>query len=94
MHLAVYRILQEALSNILKHAEATAATVEILQNETLLYLSISDNGKGCETLASSSGIGITNMRTRAENLNGTFVIKSTAGKGCEIHVKIPLGLPQ
>jgi PAS domain S-box-containing protein len=89
IHLAIYRIVQESLNNIIKYSEAQLVCIEIGRKDTEIYLKISDNGKGFDIAAKRAGIGITNMRTRAENLNGTFSLKSEPGKGCEIEILFP-----
>lgn len=86
LHLGIYRILQEALNNIIKYAHACVAEVQIRFNGQLLHLLIRDNGRGFDTDAKRSGIGITNMKTRAENLNGVFTLSSAEGAGCTINV--------
>jgi PAS domain S-box-containing protein len=90
LHLAVYRIVQEGLNNILKYADASQARVELVRHEEELYVSITDNGKGFDTEAKRSGIGITNMKTRAEHMNATFVLRSAPGQGCQIKICFPL----
>ena len=89
MHLAVYRIVQEGLNNIIKYSQAIIACIEITFEDQQLYLKISDNGKGFDTAAKRDGIGITNMKTRAENLQGTFQLKSAPGEGCEVTIVFP-----
>ncbi|MDB5196893.1 MAG: Signal transduction histidine kinase, partial [Flaviaesturariibacter sp.] len=89
IHLALYRIMQEQLNNILKHAEATYVQVVLAQTSTTLTLSISDDGKGFDAQKKTAGIGIVNMRTRAENLNGRFQLAGTPGTGSQLTVEIP-----
>lgn len=89
LHLAIYRIVQEQLNNILKHADASFAVIQIAAKENSLYLMIKDDGEGFDLQKQSDGIGIANMRTRAENLNGEFVILSSPGKGCILEVVLP-----
>lgn len=90
LHLAIYRIVQEQLNNILKYAEANYATIEISLKDHTLKLVIKDDGKGFDMQQRTEGIGITNMKSRAENLNGNFFIESAPGKGCLVKVHIPL----
>lgn len=90
LHLAVYRIVQEQLNNILKYAEASFASVEISLKDHILHLTIKDDGKGFDLNTKVEGIGITNMKSRAENLGGTFRIQSAPGKGCLVEVRIPV----
>ncbi len=90
MHLAVYRIIQEQLNNVLKYAAATQVTIRLHYHEAELRLLIVDNGRGFDTRIRRAGIGITNMRTRAENLSGQFDISSQPGEGCRLEVRFPL----
>ena len=89
LHTGLYRILQEQLNNVLKHAEASEVTVQLARNRETIQLTVTDNGKGFLMQRSRSGIGLMNMRTRAENLNGTFELKSQPGRGCKVQVVLP-----
>jgi len=86
LHLTVYRIVQEGVNNIIKYAAATLSTIEIRVADNHLCVRIEDNGKGFDPDARNNGIGLTNMRTRAENLNGRFSIRSAPGAGCRIEI--------
>ncbi|NVO19030.1 MAG: HAMP domain-containing protein [Bacteroidetes bacterium] len=86
----LFRIVQEALNNIVKHSSATAAKVEITQTKENIFLSISDNGKGFNIEEVSLGNGLNNMRERTSLLNGTFSIQSQPGSGATIEIQIPL----
>lgn len=90
VHLAVYRILQEHLTNILKHAAASRVDVSLDVMMGYIHLRIRDNGKGFDTGKKTNGIGIQNMITRAESLKGTFTLTSAPDKGCIVTVSIPL----
>jgi signal transduction histidine kinase len=96
LELTVYRIIQEALTNIEKHAGATRATVYLGSDGKDLQLTIRDNGKGLEStsirLKSSkkTGMGLLNMRERTAHLGGVFSIQSKEGEGTTICVRIPL----
>ncbi|HEX2609147.1 MAG TPA: PAS domain S-box protein, partial [Flavisolibacter sp.] len=90
LHLAIYRIVQEGLNNIIKYAGAQKATVEIIRSNDGITLVIADDGKGFDMRSGSTGIGITNMKTRAENMNGSFTIESAPGKGCRIEIVFPV----
>jgi PAS domain S-box-containing protein len=89
VHLAIYRILQEHMTNVLKHAEASKVQINLDLISDFIRLIISDNGKGFDMKQKTAGIGITNMITRAESLNGTFMISSEPERGCNIEVRIP-----
>lgn len=89
VHLGVYRILQEQLNNVLKHAEASEVFVNIEHKEDRLRLLVVDNGKGFAVQSRKAGIGLVNMQTRAESLNGTFELESQPGRGCQVKVVLP-----
>lgn len=88
--LAVYRILQEHLTNVIKHAEAKHVEVTLRLNQDKLTLVVVDEGKGFDTAKKSEGIGLRNMRSRAESLMGIFSIDSEPGKGSTLFVQLPL----
>jgi PAS domain S-box-containing protein len=90
VHLAVYRILQEHLTNVLKHAGAGNVTVTLDSTKARIHLRVADNGKGFDPSVKHNGIGVANMITRAESLNGSLSIRSAPGEGCELDVRIPL----
>ena len=87
--LTFYRIVQEQLSNIQKHAEATKVVIRLTHTEDCLTLSIRDNGKGFETAGKAPGIGLENMRRRTAALNGEIRIISAPGNGCEVLLRVP-----
>jgi signal transduction histidine kinase len=89
LHLGVYRILQEQLNNVLKHSEASEVLVQLEHGEGRIRLLITDNGKGFAVDHRKNGIGLMNMQTRAENLNGSFKLKSQPGQGCQVEVVLP-----
>ncbi|MGZ3849061.1 MAG: sensor histidine kinase [Flavisolibacter sp.] len=92
LHLTIYRILQEHLTNILKHAGADKVDILFDLRELELTLQVMDNGKGFDTKKKRKGIGITNMTTRAESVNGTLEICSTPGLGCRLLARFPIGV--
>ncbi|MEP6946139.1 MAG: PAS domain S-box protein [Acidobacteriota bacterium] len=91
----LYRITQEALNNIVKHADANTVTVILEKRESNVILIIEDNGKGFDpsdeniTAGSSSGLGLVGMRERGMLVNGEVEIESAAGKGTTIFVRVP-----
>ncbi len=89
LHIGLYRILQEQLNNVLKHAEAQNVSVELKKEEGKIYLTITDDGKGFSVGKDRQGIGLMNMQTRAESLNGSFVLTTNPGKGCRVEVVLP-----
>jgi PAS domain S-box-containing protein len=88
--LNVYRIMQEQLTNILKHSRATKVVFNISQNKKFILLSITDNGIGFDTGKKQKGIGINNIKSRAESYNGTADFVSQPGKGCVLNVQFPI----
>jgi signal transduction histidine kinase len=86
----VYRILQEALTNVSRHARSSEVFVCLNAAKDCVALIVRDAGVGFDpTSLDSRRLGILGMRERAELLGGTFAIKSDPGKGTEIHVVIP-----
>jgi signal transduction histidine kinase len=88
--LALYRIVQEALTNIQKHAQATQVNIEIVANRAQVQLSIADNGQGFNLQEMTTGFGLQGMRERTQNLAGIFRIATQVGGGCRIMAEIPL----
>jgi len=84
--LNVFRIVQEQLNNILKHAKATAATINLSQNKKSITLTISDNGVGFDTGKKRKGIGVDNIKSRAAAYNGNAEFISRPGQGCVLNV--------
>lgn len=80
----LYRILQEALFNTNKYADAENITVEFILNDSSLLVNISDDGKGFDTSKKKKGIGIKNMQERADDINAEFKITSALNKGTQI----------
>jgi PAS domain S-box-containing protein len=92
LHLAVYRILQEQLTNILKYADASRVEVVLNLVDWQLVLIVKDDGRGFDPHQKSHGIGISNMSARAESMNGTLTINSIPGNGCTLSAAFPLEL--
>jgi signal transduction histidine kinase len=89
LKLNIYRIVQEQVSNILKYASASQATISINENNSTVYISIIDNGKGFDPAIKRKGIGISNIINRIESYNGDIIIESRPGKGCKVEIRIP-----
>jgi two-component system sensor histidine kinase UhpB len=88
--LNVFRIVQEHLNNILKHAKATKAAISLSQTKKCIILTISDNGVGFDTRKAEKGIGIVNIKSRAASYNGRADFISHPGQGCVLTVTFPL----
>ena len=88
----VFRIIQEALTNVVKHAEAKTIHINMYNKKEKLVLEIKDDGKGIEkkNLNKSNSFGIIGIRERAELFKGKMEIKSKPGQGTMIRVKLPL----
>jgi len=85
--LAIFRIIQEQLNNIIKHAEARNVEISLVTIEQkALVLKILDDGKGFDLTKFTSGIGITNIKNRVEVYNGTMQLRSSPGNGCYLKV--------
>ncbi len=92
-----YRIAQEALNNIYKHAEASRVDVLLERRNNNVVLIVEDNGKGFDPNDEATlrqGMGLVNMRERAALVGGTLEIESIPGKGTTSFVRIPLSLPE
>lgn len=91
---AAYRIIQEALNNVAKHAGATDAKVSMARQPDALRIVVEDNGIGFDASAPRSpgrrGLGLIGMRERASHLNGKIVIESVRGRGTRIVVELPV----
>ncbi|TPD65301.1 tetratricopeptide repeat-containing sensor histidine kinase [Flavobacterium microcysteis] len=85
----IYRILQESLHNIKKHAAAKEVSINIAQESELLHIEIKDDGVGFDAEAHSSGLGIGNIQSRAEEMNGSSEITSSSA-GTVVRIKIPI----
>lgn len=87
---AIYRVIQEALTNIYKHAAATVVQINVRQSGDRIYLSIRDDGCGFQLQATTGGFGLHSMRERIMAVQGHFQIEAEPGKGCCILVEVPL----
>jgi two-component system sensor histidine kinase UhpB len=88
--LTIYRIIQEQINNIIKHSNAKSVTISLSEMKNNAVLVITDDGLGFDKNERAGGIGLKNMKSRAELLNGTFCIDSEPGSGCRLKVTIPL----
>ena len=88
----IYRIIQELLNNILKHAAASQTFIQLIQDNNRLNIVVEDNGAGFDTaiLKNSTGAGWANIRSRVEYLKGQLDIHSDAGKGTLVNMEFNL----
>jgi PAS domain S-box-containing protein len=86
LKLAIYRIIQEQMNNILKHAKASKVDVYLESDEDNVTLSVKDNGIGMDVSKKSTGVGLLNIRTRASVFNGKVQFESAPNQGVELKV--------
>ncbi|MEP7143180.1 MAG: PAS domain-containing protein [Ferruginibacter sp.] len=86
----IFRIVQEQLNNIVKHAKATKVTIGLSQNKTSITLIISDNGVGFDVAKKRKGIGIDNIKSRLASYGGTADFVSQPGQGCVLTAIFPI----
>jgi len=97
--LTIYRVLQESLTNIVKHAGAQEVFINLTRRDSCVFLSIEDDGKGfdhdmlVDKESFDSPLGIAIMRERVSMIGGVFRIESAPGRGTHILAEIPLGQP-
>jgi two-component system NarL family sensor kinase len=92
IEIVLYRIIQECVNNVIKHSAANSLDIQIIKDETEISVTIEDNGKGFNMANQENfeGIGLKNIKTRVEYLNGSVNFDSSEGRGTHIHVEIPL----
>lgn len=87
----LFRMIQESLSNILRHADATEVKLYIRNKPSELFLHISDNGNGFDLSEDKkTSYGLKTMQERCEEIGGTFAIRSKKGEGTHIDIRIPI----
>lgn len=93
LQLTIFRIVQEQLNNILKHAKATRATIDLIKEQNEIVLRITDNGVGCNISEEEKGVGNMNIKSRVELYHGRVTIVSKPGEGYDLKVVLPLNSP-
>jgi signal transduction histidine kinase len=90
--LSLFRVLQEALHNVMKHSGVKRIEVQLREDSGGIHLIIRDSGKGFDVEAAlqGKGLGLTSMRERVRLVNGTIAINSKPMGGTTIHVRVPL----
>lgn len=90
--LTLFRIIQESMSNILKHAEATQVSIQLIRHEQEINLLIEDNGKGFTPSIAlvQSGLGLKNIQNRLKEVGGEVDFDSQPGRGTTVNVRLPL----
>ena len=96
LSIAVFRIIQEAFTNIARHAKATKVDVSLKEKDNFLILEVSDDGKGIthKQLSNTKSFGLHGIRERVQYLGGDFKIKGVRNKGTSLSVMIPLSLKE
>jgi signal transduction histidine kinase len=90
LEVALYRISQELVNNIIRHSAATEASLMLQKNGAAIQLDVTDNGKGFDPgQAGSPGLGLRSIADRVKLLNGTFQLQSRPGRGVRVHIIIP-----
>ena len=95
VEVAAYRIAQEALTNVVRHAEATTCTVSLAVDEaSVLHLEVCDNGRGIpdpqENSSVGAGVGLTSMRERTSELGGSLLVEPRPEGGTRVYARLPL----
>jgi PAS domain S-box-containing protein len=90
--LTIYRILQEQLNNIVRHAEAKNVMVEMFLEDNKIYVFIGDDGTGFDLQTVKKGQGLTNIKSRAELQEGSVEILTNPGQGCKLVIQIPINI--
>jgi PAS domain S-box-containing protein len=90
--LAVYRIVQEALTNVIRHASASLVTIDVFLNSGVLHVIIKDDGTGIRTRKRDKkmAFGILSMKERAAMFKGSLTISGSRGMGTSLHLKMPI----
>jgi signal transduction histidine kinase len=86
----IFRIAQEALTNISRHSGATEVRMEIAASKSEVVLTVEDNGKGFDEAPAGRGMGMIGMRARARAVQGRVTVESKPGKGTQVRVSVPL----
>ncbi|MDH7444480.1 sensor histidine kinase [Aquimarina sp. 2201CG14-23] len=92
LEISIFRIIQELITNTIKHANATEIHISLTNHDSLLNIIVEDNGKGFQAkiLPEKDGMGLKSIEKRIEHMEGTFEIDSTVGKGTNIIINIPI----
>lgn len=90
----LFRIIQELINNIIKHAEADHIMIDLDYQDAKMIIKVADNGKGFDSdnhmsSLNSKGLGLSNMRNRIAMIQGKLVLNSTGGKGTEVMIEVP-----
>ena len=87
VQMSLYRIIQEQLNNVLKHAKARKIGITLTEQDGMVTLWIEDDGKGFDMTKKRAGIGLSNIQSRVELLEGEMEIESAEGRGCKLQIR-------
>jgi len=92
LEISIFRMIQELITNAIKHAEASEINISLTNHDSLLNIIVEDNGKGfdAKVLPEKDGMGLKSIEKRIEHMEGTFEIDSSLGKGTNIIINIPI----
>ncbi len=92
LEISIFRIIQELVTNIIKHSKANEANISITQHEDSINIIVEDNGVGfnSKNINFNEGMGLSSIEKRIEHLEGTLEVDATKGKGTTILIDIPL----
>jgi signal transduction histidine kinase len=90
LEVTLYRVVQEALNNVIKHAGTEQAEVRIAEGADEVELEVRDGGRGFDPSAATTGFGLTGLRERVEQLGGTVEIASGPARGTVVHARMPV----
>jgi len=90
--LMLFRITQEQVNNVIKHANASNLVIELISEDDTINIAITDNGQGFDPdqVKFKKGVGLSNITSRAELFNGKVTIDSAPGKGCTLNIHVPI----
>lgn len=86
----LFRVIQECLTNVMKHANASEVKIQLEKKDENLQLNVSDNGRGMPIETTHTGFGIRGMQERIESMNGVVAISAQPNKGTSINVSVPV----
>ncbi|HSZ34965.1 MAG TPA: ATP-binding protein, partial [Puia sp.] len=90
LKLNIYRVIQEQLNNVYKHASASRVQIKMTAENRQIHVQINDNGIGFEIGMKKSGVGIVNIINRIESFNGKVGFETKPGIGCKLDIRIPM----
>ena len=86
----VYRVVQEALTNCARHSAATDIQVKVVRGPARLDVSVTDNGVGMASGDDHKGLGLTGIKERVKDINGSASIQTSPGGGTTLHISLPV----